>query len=101
MCFGNCFEMNVTDPKQETKNRESFYHIISMTALNTCYRGHICGSKHLGFLKAKHTNGQMLHRSSISSALKYLAPPSYPLKACKFLGTHIPVFPNVSTVEKK
>lgn len=45
----------------------------------------------LGFFKAKHTIGQMLRRSSISSASKYLAPSSRPLKACKFLGIYIPV----------
>lgn len=37
----------------------------------------------------------MLHRSNISSALKYLAPSSHPRKACKFTGKDIPVFPNI------
>lgn len=50
MCFGNCFETNVTDPKQETKDRESFYHTIFMTALNTCYLGQMCSLKYFGFL---------------------------------------------------
>lgn len=32
--FGNIFEANATDPKLKTKNREMFYHIIFMIALN-------------------------------------------------------------------
>lgn len=42
----------------------------------------------------------MLHRWSISSALKYLAPSSYSLKACKCMVIHIPMFLNVITAER-
>lgn len=101
MCFDKRFEANVTDPKQETRNRESSHHIIFMTALNTWYWGHTRSSKCLSFFfKAKHTNGQTLHTPNISSAFKYLAPSSYPLKAGKFTGNDIPVFPNISTAER-
>lgn len=52
------------------------------------------------FFKAKHTNGQTLHTPNISSAFKYLAPSSHPLKAGKFTGNDIPVLPNISTAER-
>lgn len=47
------------------------------------------------FIKAKHTNGQILHRSNIFSALKYFAPSLHHPKACKYTGNHIPVSPKV------
>lgn len=98
--FGKCFEANVPDSEQETKNRESFHHIILMTALNTWLWEHICSLKYLRiFFKAKHTNGQTLHRLNISSALKDLAPSLYHPKAYKFTGSHTPVFPR-STAER-
>lgn len=72
-----------------------------MTALNTWYWEHTCSSKYLGFFfKAKHVNGQTLHKSNIYSALKYLAPSSYLPKAFTFTSNHIPVFPKVSTAER-
>lgn len=41
-----------------------------------------------------------MDRSRISSALKYLAPPSFSLKACRFTVIHTVVLPNQITIEK-